>query len=225
MNRARALASLNGKILAAYSRRTIEALRAALPLRLALRHLEPVLALNVDKEVRKDALVIGCAAELLAGETPPGREAVQRLLGATRAIDRAFLDGLSGFAVRIDVRYEEIEPTRAERLERLLEAAYRIFAAWRTEGRLRRALHAAFPQPELERLLRELLRLYALETRALGRSVQLPALLMPVSGRAAERLYAVMNEVGPRLAAEVVRVVYRAERRAHSVKRGPSAPD
>lgn len=213
MDRARALASLNGKILVAYSRHTVESLRAALPLRLALRHFEPVLELNVDKEVRKDALVIGCAAESLAGGTPPGREAVQRLLETTRTIDREFLDGLTEFPVRIVVRYDEIAPVRAQRMERLLEAAYRILSAWRTEGRLRLALHAAFPRADLERLLREMLRLYALETRALGRSVRLPALLAPVGERAAEHLFSTMNEVGARLAVEVVRTVYRQRKK------------
>ena len=58
MKPAHSLARLNGRILNAYSRRTAAALRAALPLRLALPHLEPVLALNVDKEVQKDRLVI-----------------------------------------------------------------------------------------------------------------------------------------------------------------------
>lgn len=212
MDQARALAILNGRILAAYSRRTIESLRAALPLRLALQYLEPLLARNVEKEMRKDALVIGCAAESLARGVPPGREAVQQLLEATRSIDRAFLDGLIGFPVRIVVNYDDIAPTRAQRMERLMDAAYRILAAWHTEGRLRRALHAVFPRPDLERLLREMLRLYALETRVLGRSVRVPALLMPVAERAAERLYSVMDEVGARLAAEVVCAVYRLQK-------------
>ena len=209
MDRARALAILNGRILAAYSRRTIESLRAALPLRLALQHLEPLLARNVEKEIRKDALVIGCAAESLARGVPPGREAVQQLLEATRSIDRAFFDGLIGFPVRIVVNYDDIAPTRAQRMERLMDAAYRILTAWHTEGRLRRALHAVFPRPDLERLLREMLRLYALETRVLGRSVRVAALLMPVSERAAERLFSIMDEVGARLAAEIVCTVYR----------------
>jgi hypothetical protein len=214
MDRARVLASLNGRILAAYSRRTIESLRTALPLRIALRQLEPVLARNVDKEARKDALVVGCAAEALAGGAPPGREAVQRLLEATRTIDRAFLDDLGALPVRIVIRYDEIAPLRTQRMERLLDAVYRILSAWRTEGGLRLALHAAYPRPDLEQLLRDLLRLYALETRVLGRSVRLPALLMPVGERAAEYLFSAMNEVGARLAADVARVVYRPGRPA-----------
>jgi hypothetical protein len=57
MDRSDALALLNRKILEAYSRRTINTLRAALPLRFALPHIEPVLASNVAKEMKKDALV------------------------------------------------------------------------------------------------------------------------------------------------------------------------
>lgn len=178
MDRSRALASLNGKILA------------------------PTAGAPSSRR----------AAESLASGAPPGREAVPRLLEATRTIDQAFLDGLSGFPVRIVIRYDEIAPLRAQRMERLLETAYRILSAWRTEGGLRLALHAAIPRPDLEQFLREILRLYALEARALARSVRLPALLMPVGERAAVHLFTVMNEVGARLAVEVARVVYRPGR-------------
>jgi len=58
-------------------------LRAALPLRLALPALEPFLAENVAKEVRKDALVIRRAGEALA----PG--AAREILAAARASVRA----------------------------------------------------------------------------------------------------------------------------------------
>ncbi len=44
LNRERALAALNGRLLREFSRRTTEELRAALPLRLALPALEPFLA-------------------------------------------------------------------------------------------------------------------------------------------------------------------------------------
>lgn len=212
MDRARALASLNGKILAAYSRRTVDSLRAALPLRLVLPHLEPVLALNVEKEVRKDALVIGCAGEALASGSPPGPEAVRRLFDATKAIDRDFLERVGAFPVRIVIRYDDIAPVRLQRIECLLEAAHRVLTAWRAGVGLRAALSVTYPQPDLERLLRELLRLYAIETRALSRAVRLPALLAPLRELAAERLFDVMSELARRLAAELARSVYRPGR-------------
>ena len=66
MDRPGALAGLNRRILEAYSRRTTDTLRAVLPLRVALPHLDPVLARNVAKETQKDALVIRRAGVMLA---------------------------------------------------------------------------------------------------------------------------------------------------------------
>ena len=211
-DRTHALIALNGKMLAAYSRRTIGVLRGSLPLRLALPHLERVLVLNVDKEVRKDALVIRRAAQALNAGSPPGREAVQELLEATKGIDREFLEGLGAFPVRILIRYEEIAPVRARRIELLLGAAYRILAAWREESPFRAALRAAYAKPDFERMLHEMLQRYAVETRALSRSVRLPAVLTPVQERIAQNLFDVMDETGRRLARELARTVYRRGR-------------
>jgi hypothetical protein len=60
------------------------------------------------------------------------------------------------------------------------------------------------------------LRLYALETRVLSRSVQLPALLVPLRERIAQSLYESMSDVARRLAGELSVGVFRkkASRRA-----------
>ncbi|NDP48581.1 MAG: hypothetical protein GZ085_09390, partial [Sulfuriferula multivorans] len=110
MDRSDALVALDRKILLAYSRRTTNALRAALPLRIALPHIEPVLARNVAKEMQKDALVIRRAGEALAAGFPPTGEALRRLLDATKEIDRAFLTQVGSLPLRIVIPYEEIMP-------------------------------------------------------------------------------------------------------------------
>jgi hypothetical protein len=202
MDRSDALVALDRKILEAYSRRTTNMLRAALPLRLALPHIEPVLARNVAKEMQKDALVIRRAGEALDAGSPPSREALHRLLDATKEIDQAFL-------LRIVIPYEEIVPVRLERIERLSGAAYRVLGAWQGESGVRAAMQASYPRVELERLLLDLLQLYALETRILSRSVRLPALLAPLRERIAQSLQGIMNDMAKRLAAELVGVVYR----------------
>lgn len=209
MDRSGALAVLNRKILKAYSRRTTDTLRAALPLRLALPHLEPVLARNVAKEMQKDTLVIRRASEALAAGTAPDREALRRLLDATKEIDRAFLAQVGSFPIRIVIPYEEIAPVRMERIERLFGAAYRILGAWRPEYGVRAAVQASYPRAELERLLLDLLRLYAKETRVLSRSVRLPMLLIPVREHVAQSLHEIMNDTAKRLAGELSAMVYR----------------
>ena len=209
MNRAGALALLNRKILEAYSRRTTDTLRAALPLRLALPHLEPVLARNVAKEMQKDALVIRRAGEAIATGSSPGPEALLKLLEATKAIDQAFLAQVGSLPIRIVIPYAEIAPVRMERIERLFGAAYRILDAWRPVHGVRAAVQTAYPRAELERLLLDLLRLYAVETRVLSRSVHLPALLVPLREHVAQSLHGIMNDTAKRLAGELAGVVYR----------------
>ncbi len=214
MDRACLLAVLDRRILETFSRRTVDELRAALPIRLALPHVERVLALNVAKEAQKDALVIRCSAQALAAGAPPGREIVARLLDETKKIDRTFLDRIGTFPVRIMIRYEEVALVRAQRIERLLHTAYRVLDAWRTASGIRAALRASYPQPELERDLHEMLKLYALETNALSRSVRLPVLLTPLREQLARSLYRVMNAIAMRLASDLARDVYRRGRDA-----------
>jgi hypothetical protein len=165
-------------------------LRAALPLRLALPALEPFLAENVAKEVRKDALVIRRAGEALA----PG--AAREILAAAREIDREFLARLGGFPVRIEIPYDRIEPLRLRRIELGLDTAYRILDAWRRGGRLR----DAFVPSELEHRMFEMLQLYAEETQALSHSVRLPGVLEPLRERVGRRLRDAMTRAARTLA-------------------------
>ncbi len=209
MDRAGALALLNRKILEAYSRRTTRALRAALPLRLALPHLEPVLARNVAKEMQKDALVIRRAGEALAAGSTLDPDALRKLLEATKEIDRAFLAQAGSLPIRIVIPYAEIAPVRLERIERLFGAACRILDAWRPPIGLRAAVQTAYPRVELERLLLGLLRLYAQETRVLSRAVRLPVLLVPVREYIAQSLHGIMSDTAARLAGELGAMVYR----------------
>lgn len=209
MDRPGALAALNRKILEEYSRRTSDTLRQALPLRLVLPHLEPALARNVAKEVRKDALVIHHAGKAVAAGALPDREALHSLLEETKEIDRAFLAQVRRLPIEIVIPYDEIAPVRIERIERLHRAACRILDVWPAQRGVRAAVQAGYPRAELESLLLDLLRLYALETRALSRSVRLPALLTPVRERIAQSLYGVMNDTAQRLAGELTGTVYR----------------
>lgn len=222
MDQARILAAMDRRILEAFSRRTVDALRAVPPVRLALSHLEPLLELNVAKEAQKDALVIRCAAAALASGFPPGRETVQRLLDETKSIDRAFLDRVSRFPVGIVIRYEAVAPARSQRIERLLSTTYRILDAWRTANGIRAALRASYAQPEFEHDLCDMLKLYALETNALSHSVRLPVILTPLRERLARGLHSAMNTAAVRLASELSRVVYRNRRSGRRANSGGS---
>lgn len=182
---------MQAALLGEFSRRTVERLRAVLPLRVALPHLEPFLAENVAKEARKDALLIERAAAALAAGRDTGAADVRALLEAARAADREFIGRTGRFPVRIDIPYAHIEPLRERRIARGLKLARRILETWREGRKVRRAL----PRAELEQALREILALYCEETAALSRGVRLPALLVPLRERLAAALLRVMRQI------------------------------
>jgi len=214
MNSVQILAAWNRKILETYSLRTIAALRAILPLRLALPRLESFLADNIAKEVAKDALVIRRVGELLAAGLTPDEETGRQLLAVGKEIDRAFLARVADFPIGIVIRYEEIDPVRLRRIGRMQEAARLILAgtAGQGGGEVRAMIRSCYPSVEFERLLLDLMRLYALETKALSRSLRLPALLVPLRERIAQSLYGVMADVAAGLAKDVAGIVFRPER-------------
>ena len=190
------LAALHARLLRAFSRRTTEILRAALPLRLALPALEPFLAENVAKEIRKDTLVIQRAG---AGRVPGD---AREILTAARAIDREFLARIDALPLRIEIPYGRVEPLRLQRIELGLDTASRVLEAWRGQRRAREA----FAPGGLERRMRELLQLYAEETEALSHAVRLPGLLAPLRTRVAQHLRDAMSEA----ARTLVRVPHAA---------------
>jgi hypothetical protein len=212
MNRVTALAVLNAKILSAYSARTVAALRGALPLRLALPHLEPVLVLNLDKEIRKDTLVIRRAGAAFAAGGPLDGAGVGKLFAETRAIDGEFLARVNAFPVRVVIPYGEIEPLRTRRIHCLADAVYRTLDAWREGAALRAALRETYSRAAFERLAREVFDLYAHEVRALSRSVRLPFLLEPLRESFAGHLLEVMSGVGAGLARELAHGIHAPRR-------------
>jgi hypothetical protein len=209
MDRAAALARLHRRMLGAFSARTVAALRASLPLRLALPHLEEILRQNLEKEIRKDSLVIQRAGEALAAGAAPGEDAVGQLLDAARRIDRAFIARLGRIPLRLEIPYARIEPLRRRRIGHGLALAYRILEAWQRRRRLR----DAFSPAELEGRLLEILTLYCEETVALGDTARLPGPLAPLGERLAARLLRVMAVVSRGLARDIARSITAAQNR------------
>lgn len=202
MNRAGILATVNRRFLEAYSRRTTQTLRNTLRLPLALPWLERLLVENVAKEVQKDSLVIARAAAAVASGESPGEAVLATLLAATKEIDRAFLSGVSGIPLDIVIRYEQIEPMRYRRIERLLTESIRVLEVWQGRRGLRSVLSQSYSGMELERLLLDLLNLYAQETKVLGEAVRLPRLLVPLRAGIVCSLFRVMQDAAGQLAAE-----------------------
>lgn len=191
------------------SRRTTEALRLRLPLRLALPYIESFLALNLSKEVAKDTLVIRRASECVRTGAPPGHTVALELLGESKEVDRRFLDRVRGLPVRVTIPYERVGPLRLARIERSLDLSYHILESWQRKSSLRVAVRDAYTQEQFEHHLLAILDLYARETQAVGFSVLLPLFLAPVQQAFGLALKNLMVSASQGLVREIGGALYR----------------
>lgn len=196
----------------AFSRRTAEALARHTLFGLLLPAFQSFLDINVRKEIEKDRRVIAAAATALRAGRAPDAADVTRLLTEARDVDQAFLREATPFPLNLRIRYEDIEPARRQRIERLLALAHRLLASWQGARSLRAAAAAVFTRAGFQAEQREILRLYALETRMLGDSVSLPRLFTPARTQLAGTIHSVMETAADQLAGECTGRIYRSRR-------------
>jgi hypothetical protein len=192
-----------------FSRRTVERLARHTLFGLAMPAFQSFLDINVRKEIEKDRRVIATAAEALRAGRAPNPVDAEQLLRDARVIDQAFLRQAAPFPLAIDIRYPDIEPTRRQRIERLLAMSYRLLAHWQSTPRFRQAVAQAYTRGQFQTALGEILHLYALETKSLNRSVRLPTFASLARDKLADTIHSEMETVAGQLASELTDKTYR----------------
>jgi hypothetical protein len=191
---------MNRVMMEAFSQRTVEGLKTYTLFRLALPPFQSFLDINVGKEVEKDRMVIVRAARLQKSGTTPGPDHVATLLKEAREIDQNFVRKAALFPIDIQIQYQDIEHYRQQRIELLLQASYRILAQWQDVSSFRAAVHELYNEAQFRDLLHNILRLYAMETRMLSRSVRIPHLLTPARNAVTQTIANVMEQEAAALA-------------------------
>lgn len=201
-----------------FSRRSILRLEENFPLRLMLPAFRESLESNVEKELKKDSLVIRHASETLKAGHDVSDEDVEALFEKTKEADREFLGIISRLPFFIRVRYEDIRETRLERIGLLLKTARRLLSTGNEQAGLPEAAAGAFTEEGFRAALEEMLNLYTRETRALYKSVRVPAFLGIAGSFLAGAVCRAMEEESGATAAEFARDVFR---KARPLCRGP----
>ena len=209
MDKVKLLCAIDRYMLEEFSRRTMQGVRQHTLFRLMLGPLHAFLDLNVNKEVEKDRHVILHAASLVESDKFPTRQDTQHLLELARDIDRAFLRQAGIFPVDLDIRYQEIEPIRQQRMQSLLTESHQLFREWQTKSSLRKAMAALYDAPQFAKLLFDILHLYSLETKLLSHAVRLPGVLAIARESMAQTVYVVMETVARQLAEELSIRIFR----------------
>jgi len=200
---------MDRQIMLAFSRRTADRLSRHTLFGLLLPAFQSFLDINVRKEVDKDQRVMAAAAEAFRGGRAPNLADAEQLLHEARAIDQAFLQQVAPFPLAIDIRYPDIEPTRRQRIERLLAMGHRLLVHWHSTPHFRHAVAQAYSREQFCVALGEILHLYAQETKLLSRSVRLPALIGLARDRLTDTIFTEMEAVAGQLASELTDKAYR----------------
>jgi hypothetical protein len=203
------LSAMNEFMMQEFSRRTVVGLKQYTLFNLLLPAFQSFLEINVSKEVEKDRLVISCAAAAQRAGRKPDDTDSKRLLQQAREIDRTFLQRASFFPISIDISYGEIEEFRRARFDQLLEASHGLLAQWEAVPRFRLAVAGLYTQEQFKDRLREILRLYGMETKMLSRSVKIPQALAIARDSLAETVYSVMEDAAEDLAREFANRTFR----------------
>ncbi len=212
MNRVKVLCAMDRVMMETFSRRTVAGLKGHTLFRLTLPAFQSFLDVNVGKEVEKDRMVIARAARIRQSGTEPGPTHVADLLQEARQIDQSFLRKTTAFPINIQIRYQDIERYRQQRIELLLQASYRILTQWQAGCSFRAAVNALYNEAQFRDLILDILRLYAMETRMLSRSVRIPHLLSLARDAATRTIRNVMEQQADAVAKSLTHTVYRRRR-------------
>lgn len=196
-----------------FGARVVEDLKDYTLFKLLLPAFRSFIVLDIKKEVEKNRLVISSAAAAHRAGRSPDDADTRQLLEQAREIDHAFLRETAVFPIAIDIRYRDVEPIRRERIERHIAAVYRLLVQWDVTPRFRAAVAAIYNRDQFADLLRGILGLYALETKLLSASVDMPWVFTGARDSLADTIYAVMERAAVQLASELADHVYRENRR------------
>ena len=200
---------MNRVMMESFSQRTVASLKTHTLFRLALPPFQSFLDINVGKEVEKDRKVITQAAHLLQAGSQPAPSHVADLLQEARQIDQDFVRQAAVFPIDIQIQYQDIEHYRQQRIELLLHSSYRILGQWQDMHSYRAAVRNLYTRAQFQDLLHNVLRLYAMETRMLSRSVRIPHLLSLVRDNVTQTITDIMQQEAEALAKSLAHTVYR----------------
>jgi hypothetical protein len=192
-----------------FSQRTVQDLKSYALFRLALPPFQSFLDINVGKEVEKDRRVITRAAMVRQSGGEPDATHVAALLQEAREVDESFVRQASVFPISIQIQYRDIERYRRQRIELLLQTSFCILTQWQDTSSFRAAVKQLYSEAQFRDRLRDVLRLYAMETRMLSRSVAIPHLLALGRDSVVQTITRVMEREADALATSLTHTVYR----------------
>lgn len=211
MDKVSLLCDWDSELMHEFSRRAFQRFTGRSLLSIPLPFISTYMEANVKKEVEKDRLIIDHAAAIHASGKGLQDLDVEEVFEETKAVDKTFLQGLLIPSLSIHVRYEDIAAVRKKRIERLSRAVFDLLGGWQDASTLAETVKRTYSEQEFKGAVLDVLSLYNLETRLLGKTIK----FLPPFNRAlnqfAEALFEAMEQVAEEMTESCAKKIYGQE--------------
>ena len=211
MDKISLLCEWDSELMHEFSRRAFQRFTGRTLWAIPLPFVSSYMEANVRKEVEKDRLIIEHAAAIRAGGKDLQDLDVEEVFEETKAVDKTFLSGLLVPSLSIRVRYEDIAGVRKDRIKRLSRTVYDLLGGWRDALNFADIVKLTYSESEFKGAVLDVLRLYNLETRLLGKSIKFLPPFSRAINQFSEALFEAMEQVADEMAESCAKKIYGQE--------------
>jgi hypothetical protein len=164
---------------------------------------------NVMKEVEKDRIIIRHAAEDFAAGKGADEVDSDALFEETKTVDRTFVKSLIVPSLSVTMKYEDFAGIRKTRIRLLANDVHHVLRGWDDASSFEERLRSVYTEEQFKEAVIEILHLYNLETRMLGRSTRFFPPFRTAMKVFADTLFDIMEAVSRDLAENYAMKIYR----------------
>lgn len=166
---------------------------------------------NIRKEIEKDRLIIESVVRDFKAGKGEGEVDMGEIFEKTKDVDNDFLKKIAILPLTLEVRYDDIEDIRKERIALLVHFVFTVFRNWDDPIPFCDVVRTTFTEERFQEIITRILHLYTLETRMLSKSVKCFPVFATARNSFFDTLFKIMEKTGQDVAVEYTGSIFRGE--------------
>ncbi len=207
MNRKKILTEVLESILKEFSDKSIEELNKKPSLKIMLQVGSQFIEDNVRKEIEKDKIVIEMTLKAME-EHNSMKKNIKRICERVKEIDKDFFEKIKHLPFSIEINYDEVCEVREERITELSELIKDIIRNWKYDISFEDAVKKSHTPQRFKERLENILYLYSVETKLIGKHLKLCFPLNTVKDLFVKNLFSIMKDLSSSIAKGWMEKIY-----------------
>jgi hypothetical protein len=195
-------------ILLEFSRRCIEKVTEHVAFKIIRPLIRHFMDDNVMKEIQKDRIIIEHAASVFDVSNNASDVDIDAIFKKTKEVDKEFIDKVSLPPLSLDVKYEDIEGIRKERIIVMARAVFDLLDNWDDHETFIAVIKDTYTEEHFREVVFSILHLYNRETEMISNSVKI---LSPFAGTKSvftKKLFPIMEETAQEVVNEQTKHIF-----------------